>query len=359
MIASSLQPAIEGPGLAPVNVRCFHAGVAPAWDRLVLSQAGGTPFHSMAWLRSVERSFNYEPRFLYVERHGDIIGVLPLFLVSNWVMGRCLISIPFADYGGVCAADQESADALIERAKEIAISERVDFLELRHRTSKPRAEFYFKDLYVGFTADLGASPEAMLAKLPRDTRYMIRKGEKAGLDLRSGPEQMDLFYELFAANWRRLGTPVLSRHWLEILASEFRDTIDLKLAYHGGRPVAGVLSFVFGETLFPHYSGASADANRLAANNFIYWELMKDAIGKGLRRFDFGRSKRGTGAYQFKSSWNMQVDTLDYQVLLVGRKDAPNFSPTNPKFEMAARIWSRMPLPATTWLGPKIVRWFP
>jgi FemAB-related protein (PEP-CTERM system-associated) len=313
----------------------------------------------MAWLRAVEKSFDYEPRFLYAERHGVATGVMPLFLVSNWVMGRCLISIPFADYGGVCAADRESADALIEAAKQIAISEKVDFLELRHRTCELRADFYSKSLYVGFTSELGTNPEAMLAKLPRDTRYMIRKGEKAGLELRAGVEQMDSFYELFAANWRRFGTPVLSRQWLQTLATEFQDTIDLKLAYHEGKAVAGVLSFVFGDTVFPHYAGASADANRLAANNFIYWELMKDAVYKGLRRFDFGRSKRGTGAYQFKSSWNMQADTLDYQVFLVRRKDAPNFSPTNPKFEMAARMWSKLPLPATTWLGPKVVRWFP
>ena len=45
------------------------------------------------------------------ERAGKITGVLPLFLVSNWIVGRCLISTPFADYGGICAEDEESADA--------------------------------------------------------------------------------------------------------------------------------------------------------------------------------------------------------------------------------------------------------
>ena len=82
------------------------------------------------------------------------------------------------------------------------------------------------------------------------------------------------------------------------------------MARANGRPVAGVFSFVFRNTLFPHYSGAAPDANALAANNFIYWELMKSAINQGIRRFDFGRSKQNTGAYQFKSAWNMQVDPL-------------------------------------------------
>lgn len=350
---------LKQPGLKPVTVRQFGAAMASAWDSFVQAQPTGTPFHSTAWMRALEKSFGYEPRSLVAERGGEITGVLPLFFISNWIVGRCLMSTPFADYGGTCAEDQESSDALIEHAKQMARTENVNFLELRHRKCELRREFSHRSLYVGFTASLTSDPEAMLKRLPRDTRYMLRKAEKANLELRSGLEQLPGFYRLFAANWRRLGTPVFSPRWLETLAEEFHDSIDLKLAYHQGRPVAGVLSLTFRDTLFPHYAGACPDAGRLAVNNFIYWELMKDAAGKGLRRFDFGRSKRGTGAYQFKSSWNMQVDTLDYQVFLVRQKDEPNFSPTNPKFEMATRLWSLMPLNATTWLGPKVVRWFP
>jgi len=97
----------------------------------------------------------------------------------------------------------------------------------------------------------------------------------------------------------------------------------------------------------------------MAANNFIYWELMKNAISQGVRWFDFGRSKKNTGAYQFKSAWNMQLSPLEYQTCMIARKDPPDFSPANPKFALAANLWSRMPLKATTWLGPQIVRWFP
>ena len=350
---------IKQPEPQPVTVRQFGAAMASAWDSFVQAQPTATPFHSIAWMRALEKSFDYEPRSLVAERGGRITGVLPLFFISNWIMGRCLMSTPFADYGGTCAEDQESTDALIEHAKQMARAENVNFVELRHRKCKLHRGFNHRSLYVSFTASLTPDPEAMLKRLPRDTRYLLRKAEKANLELRSGLEQLPVFYRLFAANWRRLGTPVFSPRWLEILAEEFHDSVDLKLAYHQGRPVAGVLSLTFRDTLFPHYAGACPDAGRLAVNNFIYWELMKDAKGKGLRRFDFGRSKRCTGAYKFKSSWNMQVDTLDYQVFLVRRKDEPNFSPTNPKFEMATRLWSLMPLNATTWLGPKVVRWFP
>ena len=346
------------PARAPAT-RDFAPAVAREWDGFLASQPQATPFHSAAWMRALQRTFHYENRSLYAEREGKITGVLPLFLISNWLMGRCLISVPFADYGGVCAEDGPTADALIARAKQIGVAEKVDFIELRHRSASPRPDFYVRDLYVSFDTELDSSADAQLKRLPRDTRYMIRKGAKAGLEISSGLEQLPEFYTLFARNWHRLGTPVVPRKWLEILAEEFQDVAELTMARVHGRAVCGVFSFVFGNTLFPHYSGAAPDANSMAASNFIYWELIKESIGRGIRRFDFGRSKKNTGAYHFKSAWNMQVNSLEYQVCMVNRTSPPNFSPTNPKFALASKLWSQMPLRACTWLGPHIVCWFP
>jgi FemAB-related protein (PEP-CTERM system-associated) len=341
-------------------VKEYEPARAGAWDRWLASCPDATPFHSTAWIRALERGFGYTSRCIYSERNGEITGVLPLFLISNWIVGRCLLSSPFADYGGICAEDRESADALLECARQMALYERVDYLELRHRNCELQPGFIPRSLYVSFKCQLGDDVQAEFRKLPRDTRYMIRKGEKTGLEVRSGVSgQLDLFYSLFANSWRRLGTPVLSREWLHILIDEFRDLADLKLIFHRGRALAGVLSLSCADTLFPHYAGALAEANQVAANNFMYWQLIKEAIERGMRGFDFGRSKRDTGAFQFKSSWNMQVDTLDYQTLLVRRQELPDISPVNPKFRIATRLWSYIPLGTTKLIGPRIVRWFP
>jgi FemAB-related protein (PEP-CTERM system-associated) len=342
-----------------VAVRDLCSATSDEWDHFIASHPQATPFHSTAWIRALQKTFHYGNRSFYAERSGRITGVLPLFLVANWIVGRCLISTPFADYGGVCAEDEESADVLVARAMEIAVAEKADFLELRHRNGKLRRGFYEKNLYVSFATELACNPEVQLKRFPRDTRYMIRKGEKAGLEFQAGLEQLPEFYDLLALSWRRLGTPVFSRQWLETLVDEFQSSAILTMVRARGRPVAGVLSFLFRNTLYPHYSGAAPDASTLAANNFIYWELMKSAISRGIRHFDFGRSKKNTGAYQFKATWNMQINTLNYQVCLIRRRSPPNFSPANPKFALAANLWSRMPLRATMWLGPRVVRWFP
>ena len=119
------------------------------------------------------------------------------------------------------------------------------------------------------------------------------------------------------------------------------------------------MSFFFRDSVLPYYAGLGPRANKLGANNFMYWEIMKYAAERGCRRFDFGRSKKETGAFFFKSQWNMEIQPLDYQVFLVRRKNPPNFSPANPRFKKATEIWQKLPLWGANLLGPHVVKWFP
>ncbi len=346
-------------GALQPSVRPFALEVAEGWDRFVFEQPRASFFHLTGWKRVIEKTFDYQACYFYTERGGQITGIAPVFSVSNWVVGRCLLSVPFGVYGGICAADAESEQALLSHLKQLAVAQQVDYLELRNRNGGLFPGFLPNPRYVTFTQTLSADPEANLKRLPRDTRYMIRKAEKAGLQTQHGLDQLKEFYRLFAENMRRHGTPVFPPALFENLAEEFHDRIDLLLVYAGSQPVAGVVSFLFRDTIQPYYAGARPGAARLAANNLMYWELMKGAAQAGVRCFDFGRSKKGTGSYAFKTQWNMQVEPLDYQVHLVRRLSVPNFSPLNPKFQLATHVWQRLPLRLTTWMGPRVARWFP
>jgi len=341
------------------QVRFLAPGAAERWDEFVLGHPQASFFHLLGWKRAIEKTFGFESQYFFCERGGKITGVAPLFLISNWLAGRSLVSMPFAVYGGVCAADSESEQALVDHVKRTAVSQQVDYLELRFRSGGLLNGFHANSRYVTFTGPLSADHEVNRRRLPKDTRYMIRKGEKAGLEIRIGKDQLNQFYRLFAQSMKRLGTPVFPPALFRNLLDEFPEHAQLMLLYKGSRPVTGVLSFFFRDVILPYYAGASPEAPRLAANNFMYWELMKWAASRGFRWFDFGRSKKDTGAYAFKSQWGMRVEPLDYQVFLVKRKTVPNFSPANPKFELATRIWKRLPLPLTKMLGPRVVGWFP
>ncbi len=342
-----------------VQVKHFNSGIAEQWDRFVFGHPRASFFHLIGWKRVVEKTFGHKPRYFYSERDGKITGIAPIFDFSNWFVGHCLVSIPLCAYGGIVAEDSESEQVLLDHAKQMARSAPVDYLELRHRGGGLLSGFHANELYVTFNTPLFPDSQANLKRLPKDTRYMIRKAEKAGLRAEYGVEQMKVFYDLFAQSMKRLGTPVFPIALFKNLVEEFPNHTQMMLVYNGSQAVAGVLSFFFRDTILPYYAGAADEAARLAANNFMYWELIKRAGEQGFRNFDFGRSKKGTGAFAFKSQWNMNIEPLDYQVLLVKRDTVPNFSPVNPKFEMAIRIWQKLPLSVTKFLGPSLVRLFP
>lgn len=345
--------------LNSIRVRPFVESDGLRWDEFVTHHLEGSFFQLTGWKRVIEKTFGYEPRYLLAERDGEITGIAPLFFVSNWLIGRCLISVPLGVYGGICASDQQSRNCLLEAVKDESVALGVDYLELRNRKGEIDPGFHRNSLYATFTTPLSADHDSNLKRLPRDTRYMIRKGEKVGLRCERGSGQLDAFYRLFTQSMHRHGTPVFPRAMFENLQNEFASSMDVMMVYSGSGAVSGVVSFLFRDTIFPYYAGAGPDATKTAANNFMYWELMKHAVDRGCRQFDFGRSKKGTGAYAFKTQWNMTVEPLDYEIFLVRRKTVPNFSPVNPKFERATRIWKRLPLWMANTMGPRVVRWLP
>jgi FemAB-related protein (PEP-CTERM system-associated) len=359
MTEINTQCAILAPPEALLQVKPLETAEEKRWDRFVQEHPRASFFHLIGWKRIIEKTFGHKARYFYCERGGKITGIAPIFECSNWLIGRCFISIPLAAYGGIVADDPESEKALLEHSKSLAQSASAEYFELRVRNGELFDRFHANQLYVTFHCPLVPDPAANLRRLPKDTRYMIRKAEKGGLRVQRGMDQLDAFYDLFAQSMHRLGTPVFPAALFQNIVDEFPEHTQLMLIYDGTRPVTGVLSFFFRDTILPYYAGATPDATRLAANNFMYWELIKWAGEAGFRTFDFGRSKKGTGAFAFKSQWNMTAEQLDYQIFLVKRKTVPNFSPVNPKFEMAIRLWQNLPFSVTKWLGPSAVRLFP
>ncbi len=357
--ASAPYAALDLSAVGPLCVRPFHVSIAPEWDRFVLKHPSGSFFHQIGWKRVMEKTYGYEARYFYAERGGKITGIAPAFLISNWLTGRCLISLPFAVYGGICAADEETAQALLGQLEQLAQAERVEYLELRHRNGGLLPGYHANPRYATFTMPLVADPQAVYNGFSKDIRYMIRKAERAGLTVRRGLDQLGIFFHLMNTTLRRLGTPSFPRTLFENLVHEFPGQVDLSLVYSGWRPLAGGMTFFFRNTAQPYYVGAEEEAKAVAANNFLWWQMIKLAVETGRTEFDFGRSKRDSGHYDFKKKWKPRIEPLDYQIRLIKRKTIPNFSPTNPRFALAGNVWKRIPLGLTRMIGPRVVRWFP
>jgi FemAB-related protein (PEP-CTERM system-associated) len=364
MISPSLQAEL---GTSPEQVfspsqilpKAFQEKDAEQWDRFVLGHPQGTFFHLTAWKRVLEETFGHKSQYVYAERNGEIVAVVPIFKVSNWMVGTCLVSSPLASYGGILAEDETAEKVLLEHIQLESRVQQVDYLELRYPVSELKEGFIANTRYSNFSLELKGDPDSLLRSLPKDIRYMIRKAEKSNLTAKHGPQFLRDFYRLFAINMRRLGTPVFPITLFQNLLNEFGDQIDVAIVYAGDEPVASAVSFLYRDTFHPYYIGGLPVARDMAANNYLWWELMRFASQASMKHFDFGRSKKGTGAYAFKKKWSPKITDLAYQVFLVKRTTPPNFSPANPKFELATKVWSHLPLWLANRLGPRVVEWFP
>lgn len=328
------------------------------WDAYVGDRALGTFFHQRGWSHVLARTFGYRDYSLVATRAGAVSGVLPLFLVRNLPTGKSLVSTPFGVYGGICADDPETARALLDRARELGERLGVRYVELRQ--SVPMDNLPVKHLYVTFKRPIFPTEEGNMAAIPRNQRRSIRVGYRHGLTYRVGDlELFDAFYHVYSHSVRNLGTPVFPRGLFRNLLDEFGPSCRILGVFHGERMVAGVMTFLFRDQVMPYYGGAVRDAFPLAANDFMYWSLMIHGMEQGYRVFDFGRSKVDTGAYHFKRHWGFEPTPLPYQYLLVRQRSIPDLSPRNPRFAAAIRLWQRIPLAVTQWIGPHVIRYFP
>jgi FemAB-related protein (PEP-CTERM system-associated) len=324
------------------------------WDEFVDRCPEASFFHKAGWKTVLDKAYGHPTLYLFAERDGEIEGILPLAQVKSLLFGNTLVSTPFCVYGGIAAVDKEAESALANAACEHAKKLGVDALELRNQRPSDR-QWPTKDLYVTFRKEIDPDPEVNMKAIPRKQRAMVRKGIKAGLVGENGCDWQRL-YGVYSESVRNLGTPVFPAKYFRILAEVFGSDCDVLMVTHEGQDVAGVMSFYFRDEVLPYYGGSAGQARALKANDFMYWELMRQSAERGVRIFDYGRSKEGTGSYSFKKNWGFVPEPLHYEYFLVKSDQVPDINPMNPKYQLFIKAWKKLPLPIANLVGPLLAR---
>jgi FemAB-related protein (PEP-CTERM system-associated) len=324
------------------------------WDSYVVQSDKATFFHLSAWQQVLQQAFSHKTYYYFAEQDGEVVGILPLTHISSLLFGNSLVSNAFCVYGGIVASNQQAFDALSKQAQDLARELGVDSLEMRNR-QQLHPDWSHKDLYVTFRKTLDADHEKNLNAIPRKQRAMVRAGIKAGLTS-VVDESVERLYRAYSESVRNLGTPVFPKRYFEVLKQVFGDDCEIQIIEHHGRLVAGVMSFYFKDEVLPYYGGGTALARDLKGNDFMYWEVMRRAVDKGCRVFDYGRSKEGTGSYRFKKHWGFDPEPLYYEVDLVKADKIPEINPLNPKYRFFIAAWKRLPLPLSQLIGPWLAK---
>ena len=328
-------------------------------DEFVRAHRDATPFHLTGWSRGVERGCGQRAHYLVAEAgDGGLAGILPLTEVRSRLFGNALVSAGFAVDGGVLAHDEATTHALIDGAWALAERLGCPVLELRGGPTPDAGWHLDEETYCGFVRPLAADDEAELKAIPRKQRAEVRKalGNDLAIETGSGERDLAAHYAVYSESVRNLGTPVFPRALFREMLAALGDAGDILTIRHKGSPVASVLSFTFNGTVYPFWGGGTPAARGLRANDLMYFALMRHVRERGCTRFDFGRSKVGTGPAAFKKNWGFEPHPLAYAVRTAAGAAPRVTNPLSPRYRLQVATWKKLPLWLANRLGPPIAR---
>ncbi|MDL2351954.1 MAG: FemAB family PEP-CTERM system-associated protein [Pseudomonadota bacterium] len=329
-------------------------------EAFVQAHPDGTPFHRPAWLLASAAGTGNRAHALLAERGGEIAAYLPLTEIHSPLFGRMIASSGFAVGGGLLAADGVSGAGIFAALEELALRLSCSAIELRGGLlPQRRAGWSIKrDSHCGFVLPVAADDEAQLTQIPRKQRAEVRKGLTGELTVTVGTAATEraAHHAVYAESVRNLGTPVFPARLFAEVLDAFGSDADILTVWNGSNPVASVLSLYHDGAVMPYWGGGTHAARRLRANDRMYYELMLHARRRGCERFDFGRSKTHSGAYDFKRNWGFEPEPLSYAVWTAPGAAPRDADPTSAKHAARIALWKRLPLPLANRIGPHIAR---
>jgi len=324
------------------------------WNKYVLNSSSSTGYHQIGWKHIIEKTYRIKPFYLMATDDGKVHGILPLFFIKSKLFPTHLISLPFLNYGGICADDVDVEKQLLMEAVNLMNELKAEYVEM-HYLNQQELDLATSEDKVTMLLQLEEDPEVLWKSFKAKVRNQVRKAEKSGLEVKvGGDEYLDDFYEAFAINMKDLGSPVHSKSLFENLLHEFPESTRIFTVYMDSEIVGGAIFISFKDTAEVPWASSKREYLQYCPNNLLYWEMIKYACEQGFKYFDFGRSTKDSGTYRFKKQWGAESKQIYWQYYLSDGVQIPESNHTSLKERFMIGIWKRLPLRVTKSLGPRI-----
>lgn len=332
---------------------------AAEWNAFLATQPAGSFYHRFEWGEINRSELGHEYIPLVARSAGRIVGVLPLVFVRSRIFGRILCSMPFVNYGGPVAESSGVAVALTRAAMDAAKSEGADYLELRC-TARLDVDLPVSMKKVSMTVELAPDPDVLWNAYTSKHRKNVKRAYKYELAVKiGGAELLPTFYALMEESWRTLGTPLYRRSYFERIVATFPEASRIFLCHRNEVPVAVAFCGYHNGIVEGLWAGGTAAAREYDANYVLYWEMIRDSCQRGFQRFHLGRSTADSGGEVFKQRWNATASQLYWHFYRPDGGPLPELNVSNPRYQLATRVWRKLPAAITRVLGPPLARIIP
>jgi FemAB-related protein (PEP-CTERM system-associated) len=290
---------------------------------------------------------------------GSLAGFAQFVHIRSILFGNHMISMPYFNYGGICAEHADLEWQILEKAKEIGKNLKVDYIELRQEKNL-NINLPHKVHKVSMRLELPSDQDLLWKSFSSKLRNQIKRPQKEGMYSRIGREdELENFYNVFCFNMRDLGTPVYPKDFFKKILMMFQKNTWICTVYYNGNPVASGFLIGFKDRLEIPWASSLRRYNSLSPNMLLYWKCLSFASEMGFREFDFGRSTTGSNTYRFKEQWGAQPFPLYWYYWMHNGKTMPELNPENPRYKFAIGLWKKLPIPITKIIGPMIVKNLP
>ena len=325
-------------------------------DDYVAAHPEAEIYHRPQWSIAVEEGCRQRAHYLIAEGRHGLAGCLPLVEIRSPLFGNALVSVGFGTGGGPIANEEATASALVESGWTLAGRRACRSMELRGG-KVPEGWTAQTGIYVDFRKALPQGDEAILRAMKRRHRS-IRRAREHELEIRIGSGEADraMHYQVYGEMVRNLGSPVYPKSLFAAMLDRLGADADILTVLKDGRPLASALNFYFRGAVMPYWGGGNRAARDYSASEMMYYQVMCHGARRGCTRFDFGRSKVGTGTCSFKENWGFEPRPLVYAVRTANGAAPRSVNPLDPKYRLQIALWKKLPVPVANRIGPHIAR---
>jgi serine/alanine adding enzyme len=313
-----------------------------------------------SWLNFIHQVYKFPVYRIASQTNKKIDGWLALVHVRHPIFGDYLTTSPFGSYGGFSYSSITACDALLEKARALAMDLEAEHVNIRFEVGEetPPEGWIQHPVYATYRVDLIPDPEQLLSAYGSDHRNHIRKSLKKGFSTKFG--HLDLLYDVYEAlsrSMHELGSPYHTQSYLRAMAESLGDKLEFAVTYNAHGKLAGAGVFIFqGDVVTNLHANILRQYRTDYVGEFLYWSVIERYGRMGFKVFDLGRSLIGSGNETFKMKWKPRKKLLAYWYALRPGHALPDLNQKNPKFQMAIWTWKHLPSFIVRFLGPFLIK---
>lgn len=337
-----------------------------SWNRFV-SNHNGPPFTSWEW-GELCKLYGHEPLRLVATEDEEIQGCLSLVHVESPIFGAALVSMPYSEHGSVLLPPGNKGEtarrSLLSEARTVAEDRSVEYCCLRG-SRVPGTDCYLR-FNTGLTFEVNTDRDRDILFQSTETRFRTAvrdaKDNQVRVNRATNPESVDEFFDLYVETMRNHGVPPHSQEFFRQMWDKLysEDRLEIFFAFPPGntKPISTAIVLPFENRVHYKHAASNPLGRNLNAGSLLLWKILEWASENDYAKVDLGRTRKGTGVYNFKRSLNGRELYLD-DLYYYPEQFVPPLTPEQATFRPLMALWKQLPLRITTLLGPYIRRGLP